>query len=212
MTLEAGKDQGRGDGAGTSSGPGGTRDSPVCCTPSLLLHGTATFQTSILLKPKKYPLAITPGGAALPSTSPIPKRLSTTGRPRGGTGGTPLTFLRLEEAVLPQLGQQRTAGTGGLEVAQGNVGRVEPVRQMGEACRKTGTEEGNMFQPRRLGTSPAGAQTVGAGGPSRASSGGCEDVHSRQGTAHDGGHCSGPPPFWLPVWGSPSSPLAQQHL
>lgn len=63
------------------------------------------------------------------------------------TQGTRLTFLRLEEAVLAQLGQQRTAGTGGLKVAQGNVRRVESIRQMGKACRERETEEGNMFQP-----------------------------------------------------------------
>lgn len=38
-----------------------------------------------------------------------------------GTRGPRLTFLRLEEAVLTQLGQERTACAGGLEVAQGNV-------------------------------------------------------------------------------------------
>lgn len=67
----------------------------------------------------------------------------------GRTCGDALTFLRLEEAVLTQLGQQRAASTGGLKVAQGNVGRVEPIRQMGKACRKMETEEGNMFQPKQ---------------------------------------------------------------
>lgn len=112
-----------------------------------------------------------------------------------GQAGPPLTFLRLEEAVLTQLGQQRTASAGGLEVAQGNVRRVEPVRQMGEACRKTGTEEGNMFQPLRVGTSPAGAQTVGAGGPSRASSGGCKEARGTAGRAQPlmGGTARVPP-------------------
>ena len=66
-----------------------------------------------------------------------------------GAWGPRLTFLRLEEAVLTQLGQERTAGAGGLEVAQGNVRWVEPVRQMGKACRKWETEEGNMFQPKQ---------------------------------------------------------------
>lgn len=63
-----------------------------------------------------------------PSTSQHPEP----SRPKGqdehpgltkgkGVRGPRLTFLRLEEAVLTQLGQERTASAGGLEVAQGNV-------------------------------------------------------------------------------------------
>lgn len=76
---------------------------------------------------------------AAPAAEPSPEE-----GPMGRTCGDALTFLRLEEAVLTQLGQQRAASTGGLEVAQGNVGRVEPIRQMGKACRKMETEEENI--------------------------------------------------------------------
>lgn len=88
----------------------------------------------------------TPASSNSSSQTSPKDRVSTQGRLWEGQGPR-LTFLRLKEAVLSQLGQERTAGTGRFEVAQGNVRWVETVRQMGKACRKWETEEGNMFYP-----------------------------------------------------------------
>lgn len=116
-----------------------------------------------------------------------------------GTRGPRLTFLRLEEAVLTQLGQERTAGAGGLKVAQGNVRRVEPVRQMGKACRKWETEEGNMFQPMRhaaLERAPQEHRLLWLSVP-RAPGAAAARTHAATHTAHS--------PRWGALLGAPTS-------
>lgn len=144
---------------------------------------------------------ISPGGScSSPSTSQQPSK--SRGRAARGDQGARLTFLRLEEAVLTQLGQERTAGTGGLEVAQGNVRRVEAIRQMGKACRKWETEEGNMFQPKQPWNEPRGS-TDCCGCRSLA----CQERRLQGRVWHRTQPAAGSP-FEVPDCGSPSSPLA----
>lgn len=80
--------------------------------------------------------------------------------------------------MLTQLGQQRAASTGGLEVAQGNVGRVEPIRQMGKARVRVEADAGRQElaglqrgrEPRgqgRGGGQAAGGQAVPVHGQPR---------------------------------------------
>lgn len=137
------------------------QDSPVFDAHWGFKEGSGQLQDSHIqnlgtAQPRKHPWLITQGGFG--SSPPTLQQLQQPNKPKGqgkypgvpdgkGTQGPRLTFLRLEEAVLSQLGQERTAGTGRFEVAQGNVRWVETVRQMGKACRKRETEEGNMFYP-----------------------------------------------------------------
>ena len=72
--------------------------------------------------------AVWSSGVVVPPT-PIPQTT-----PKSPHHSCPLTFLGIENAGLTQLAEEGAPAAGGLQVAQVEVGWVQPAGQVGEAC------------------------------------------------------------------------------
>ena len=71
----------------------------------------------------------------------VPPNPSPQPTPKSPHHSSPLTFLGIENAGLTQLAEEGAPAAGGLQVAQVEIGWVQPAGQVGEACKREDAAE-----------------------------------------------------------------------